>query len=86
MARICSEGVRFFPKLMKQIKKLIFNFRNPNSQTDQFLKNIHWPIYDLSKKQYLEIGNDLKIKSNGIYPERMELWDRLFPVEDMRMK
>lgn len=80
------KGYEFFSKLMKKIKILDFNFRDPNSQADQYLKNIHWPTYDLSKKQYLEIGNDLKIKSNGIYPERMELWDRLFPVEDMLMK
>lgn len=51
--------------------------------TDEYLKNLKWPLYDDRRKQYLEIGSELTVKTNGIFLERMQLWDRLFPIEDM---
>ncbi|XP_013110450.2 carboxylic ester hydrolase [Stomoxys calcitrans] len=56
---------------------------DPNNPSDEYLKNLRWPLYDQRRKQYLEIGNDLTIKANGIYPERMQLWDNLFPIQEM---
>ncbi|XP_073818496.1 juvenile hormone esterase-like [Musca autumnalis] len=56
---------------------------DPNNYSDDYLKNLKWPLYDQSKKQYLEIGNNLNVKTNGIFPQRMQLWDRLFPLQDM---
>lgn len=58
-------------------------FSDPNNSTDEYLKSMKWPLYNQTKRQYLEIGNDLNVKSNGIYTERMQLWDRLFPLQDM---
>uniref|UniRef100_A0A1I8P7C1 Carboxylic ester hydrolase n=1 Tax=Stomoxys calcitrans TaxID=35570 RepID=A0A1I8P7C1_STOCA len=56
---------------------------DPNQPMDEYLKNLKWPLYNDRKKPYLQIGNELTVKQNGIFLERMKLWDRLFPIEDM---
>ncbi|XP_075162506.1 carboxylic ester hydrolase-like [Haematobia irritans] len=56
---------------------------DPNQPMDEYLKNIKWPLYNDRKKQYLQIGYELDVRQNGIFLERMQLWDRLFPLEDM---
>uniref|UniRef100_A0A1I8NSN8 Carboxylic ester hydrolase n=1 Tax=Stomoxys calcitrans TaxID=35570 RepID=A0A1I8NSN8_STOCA len=74
-------------KVIERLTRLWQEFAikgDPNNPLDPFLKNLQWPLYDSSKKAYLEIGNELKIKQHGIYPKRMELWDCLFPVQEIR--
>ncbi|KAM7359455.1 uncharacterized protein ACRADG_012788 [Cochliomyia hominivorax] len=56
---------------------------DPNNADDDYLKVINWPLYTDNRKEYLEIGEHLKIKSNGIFPERFQVWDQLFPISDM---
>lgn len=56
---------------------------DPNNSSDQYLKVIKWPLYSEDKQDYLEIGEGLNVKSNGIYAERFQLWDRLFPINEM---
>ncbi|TMW42427.1 hypothetical protein DOY81_012491, partial [Sarcophaga bullata] len=53
---------------------------DPNNSTDQYLKDIKWPLYSENKQEYLEIGQNLNVKSNGIYPGSVSsCLDRLFP-------
>uniref|UniRef100_A0A1I8PSZ6 Carboxylic ester hydrolase n=1 Tax=Stomoxys calcitrans TaxID=35570 RepID=A0A1I8PSZ6_STOCA len=59
---------------------------NPNNPSDEYLSKLNWPLYDEKTKTYLEIGNDMNVKSDGIYPERMQLWDRIFPSNDVMGK
>lgn len=55
-------------------------FRNPNNETDEYLKNVTWMSLESDKSNYLDIGNvDLKMK-NGLYTERYALWEQLFPL------
>uniref|UniRef100_A0A1A9WY03 Carboxylic ester hydrolase n=1 Tax=Glossina brevipalpis TaxID=37001 RepID=A0A1A9WY03_9MUSC len=54
---------------------------NPNDSKDAHLKNIQWPIYTDTKKEYLEIGDNLIKKSGGVFIDRFQLWDSLFPLK-----
>ncbi|XP_065371729.1 juvenile hormone esterase-like [Calliphora vicina] len=56
---------------------------DPNNASDNYLKEVEWPLYSQDKKQYLEIGQNLNVKFNGIFQERFQLWDRLFPITEM---
>ncbi|XP_023300386.2 juvenile hormone esterase-like [Lucilia cuprina] len=56
---------------------------DPNNASDEYLKAVKWPLYSEEKKQYLDIGQNLNVKSNGIFPERFQLWNRLFPINEM---
>ncbi|XP_054081120.1 juvenile hormone esterase [Zeugodacus cucurbitae] len=53
---------------------------DPNNATDEYLKDIKWPAYTNDKKPYLVIGNDLDVKEGGIFSQRFQIWDELFPV------
>ncbi|XP_039948695.1 bile salt-activated lipase [Bactrocera tryoni] len=53
---------------------------DPNSATDEYLKDIKWPPYTEDKKSYLVIGKDLDIGEGGIFTQRFQIWDELFPV------
>lgn len=61
----------------------IYLASDPNNASDEYLKVVNWPLYSEDKKNYLEIGQNLNVKMNGIYPERFQLWDRLFPIKEM---
>ncbi|XP_073818499.1 juvenile hormone esterase-like [Musca autumnalis] len=72
--------------VIERLSRMWYEFAkksDPNNCTDEYLKNLKWPLYDNRNKQFLEIGNDLNVRTNGIFLERMQLWDRLFPIEDM---
>ncbi|XP_075162677.1 juvenile hormone esterase-like [Haematobia irritans] len=56
---------------------------NPENSSDEYISSLKWPLYDDKNKQYLEIGRGLNVKMGDIYPERMQLWDRTFPVSDV---
>uniref|UniRef100_A0A034WHL8 Carboxylic ester hydrolase n=1 Tax=Bactrocera dorsalis TaxID=27457 RepID=A0A034WHL8_BACDO len=53
---------------------------DPNKATDEYLKDIKWPPYTEDKKSYLVIGKDLNIEEGGIFTQRFQIWDELFPV------
>ncbi|XP_023158747.1 venom carboxylesterase-6 [Ceratitis capitata] len=53
---------------------------DPNNATDEYLKNLKWPVYNNEKKPYLVIGKDLDVKEGGVFTERFQVWDELFPV------
>ncbi|XP_046991019.1 esterase E4-like [Schistocerca americana] len=67
---------------VKRMTKMWANFikhGNPTSEKTD-LVNVDWKTLDLSNPAYLEIGSDLTMKQGLYYQERMQLWDRLFPL------
>lgn len=42
-------------------------------------KNVTWEPYSPEKDNYLEISENPKMKK-GLYPDRMQKWDSLFPL------
>ncbi|KAM7362757.1 juvenile hormone esterase-like [Cochliomyia hominivorax] len=73
-------------EMIERLTRLWFEFAlksDPNNASDTYLKSIKWPLYTEDKKQYLEIGQNLSVKSNGVFSERFHFWDRLFPLSDM---
>lgn len=58
----------------------LFRSSNPNDSKDGYLKDFEWPMYTDSKKEYLEIGENLTKIKGGIFVDRFQLWDSLFPL------
>ncbi|KAM7360156.1 carboxylic ester hydrolase-like [Cochliomyia hominivorax] len=56
---------------------------DPKNCADDYIKSAKWPLYSEDKKEYLEIGQDFKVKSNGFYEERFQFWNKLFPINEM---
>ncbi|XP_013110447.2 juvenile hormone esterase [Stomoxys calcitrans] len=56
---------------------------DPNKCQDEYLKDILWPTYTADRKEYLEIGSQVHLKTRGIFAERLEFWDNLFPAGEM---
>jgi len=42
-------------------------------------ENVTWDPYLLEKDNYLDITEEPKMKT-GLYPDRMQKWDSLFPL------
>ncbi|XP_047107794.1 esterase E4-like [Schistocerca piceifrons] len=51
---------------------------NPIPESSQLLDNVQWPPMKPDNLTYLDIGSELQVKQ-GLYQDRMELWDSLFP-------
>lgn len=65
-----------------RITEIKFHFcSDPNNPQDECLKNLKWDLYTPGQKEYLEIGDDLKMKTGGIYTDRFEVWEKLFPID-----
>ncbi|XP_049800950.1 esterase E4-like [Schistocerca nitens] len=67
---------------VKKLTKMWANFvknGNPTSEKNDLI-NIEWQPLNLSSPAYLEIGSDLMMKQGFYYKDRMQLWDRLFPL------
>ncbi|XP_065371731.1 juvenile hormone esterase-like [Calliphora vicina] len=72
--------------IIERLTRFWFEFAkkgDPNNASDDYLKEVIWPLYSEDKKQYLEIGQSLNVKSNANLLERSQLWDRLFPISEM---
>lgn len=52
----------------------------PLPKNNKLNPNIEWIKYNQKKPTYLNIGNELEIKMTGINTERMNEWDKLFPL------
>lgn len=65
------------------MQRISYLCSDPNNDADSYLKTVKWPLYTEDKKHYLEIGKNMIVKSNGIYPERFKLWDLHFPIPEM---
>lgn len=51
----------------------------PIPKDNELFKNVTWEKFTSENKSYLEINNELTMKDGVIYPERMNVWDKLFP-------
>ncbi|XP_032456548.1 uncharacterized protein LOC100116956 [Nasonia vitripennis] len=83
--------VSFFPdfdkdspdlKTVERMTAIWSNFAKtgePIPKDDRNFANVSWERYSAKEKKYLEIGSELVLKA-GLNAERMELWDKLFPV------
>nr|AHJ81335.1 carboxylesterase [Locusta migratoria] len=67
---------------VKKMTKMWSNFIKTGNPTPEKtgLLNVEWTPLDLSKPAYLEIGSDLSMRQGLYYQERMQLWDKLFPL------
>ncbi|XP_022209986.2 juvenile hormone esterase [Drosophila obscura] len=52
----------------------------PHNKNDEYLKDLHWPLYNDREKSYLEIDAQLTAKAGGFNLERYHIWDELFPM------
>ncbi|XP_066595668.1 uncharacterized protein [Prorops nasuta] len=52
----------------------------PIPKDDPLFRGVTWEPYRASSENYLDINLNCSMK-NGIYPKRMQLWERLFPIE-----
>ncbi|KAL9898541.1 juvenile hormone esterase-like [Glossina fuscipes fuscipes] len=71
-------------KIIERLTRMWTEFAkrgNPNDSKDSYLKNFEWPTYTDSKKEYLEIGDNLTKINGGIFMDRFQLWDSLFPLK-----
>ncbi|XP_037731920.1 venom carboxylesterase-6 [Drosophila subpulchrella] len=53
---------------------------NPHNKSDEYLKDLNWPLYNSQDKAYLEIGTNLTAKTGGFFQDRYHIWDELFPL------
>ncbi|XP_051164874.1 uncharacterized protein LOC127283823 [Leptopilina boulardi] len=53
---------------------------NPIPEDNLIFENVTWQRFTPSNKCYLDIGSELIMKNGNIYPDRMQLWDKLFPL------
>ncbi|KAH8312056.1 hypothetical protein KR044_009134 [Drosophila immigrans] len=53
---------------------------NPNNLTDEYLNDVNWPLYDTHDPKYLEIDEEMRVKTGNINEERYKVWNRLFPI------
>ncbi|XP_014599187.1 PREDICTED: esterase E4-like [Polistes canadensis] len=51
----------------------------PIPRNNELFKNVVWDRFETSKDNYLDINLNPTMKQ-GIFPERMALWERLFPL------
>lgn len=52
---------------------------DPHNATDEYLRGLHWPLYNFHDQAYLEIDINLTAKTGNIHEERFRVWDELFP-------
>ncbi|CAB3229011.1 unnamed protein product [Arctia plantaginis] len=63
--------------VQKKMLRLWANFikyGNPTPDNDEILEGLKWPTYTIENKEYLDIGKELKIKTD-LNKERYEFWD-----------
>ena len=52
----------------------------PIPKNNSLFENVKWDSFTQNNKRYLQINNTLSMKNGLINPERMAIWDKLFPV------
>ncbi|XP_063220824.1 esterase E4-like [Bacillus rossius redtenbacheri] len=52
---------------------------NPTPGASSLLGNVTWPTFNERSLNYLDIGSQLVVKQ-GLYQDRFNTWDRLFPL------
>ncbi|XP_013102237.2 juvenile hormone esterase [Stomoxys calcitrans] len=79
--RMFTEDDEEFPMVNTMTSMLTaFAYKgDPNKPSDKYLKNIRWRPFSYKKQYYLDIGDELTMRS-GLNTQRYELWKRLFPL------
>lgn len=79
MTRIVAQFAEFGWKIarlgLRKLEVFLTN-RNPNNDTDEVLKYIHWPKHDSEQEFYLEMGYHFTEKQ-GLALDRYAVWDEL---------
>lgn len=60
------------------------NFRDPNKQSDEVLRDIRWRTMSPSRMNYLDIGNNEIEMKEKLYVDRYDVWSALFPLPSRR--
>ncbi|KAH8313271.1 hypothetical protein KR067_003474 [Drosophila pandora] len=71
--------------MIERMTRMWFAFAeqgNPHNSSDEYLKDLNWPLYNSKDKAYLEIGDKLSPKTGGFHQERFRIWDELFPLSN----
>ncbi|KAM7360189.1 juvenile hormone esterase-like [Cochliomyia hominivorax] len=71
---------------IERLTRLWFEFAkkgNPNNVSDKYLNAANWPLYSDETKLYLEIGDNLNVKSDAHYRERYKAWDSILPIREL---
>ena len=55
----------------------------PIPQNNELFKNVTWERFSPEQKRYLEINKEFSMKDGLINTKRMELWDSLFPLDQL---
>ena len=55
----------------------------PIPKDNPLFKNVTWNPITKEHPRYLEINTDFTMKNGIIYPDRMNLWERLFPLRPL---
>ncbi|XP_067006091.1 esterase E4 [Anabrus simplex] len=67
-------------KMVDRLVKLVINFArdgDPTPEEHELFDNVLWPVAESTDFQYINIGDKMKIVSEGFYPERIDFWNRL---------
>ncbi|XP_001359929.3 venom carboxylesterase-6 [Drosophila pseudoobscura] len=70
-------------QMVERLTRMWFEFAakgDPHNKTDEYLKDLQWPLYNDKDKSYLEIDTQLTAKTGGFNLERYQIWDELFPL------
>ncbi|XP_073818495.1 juvenile hormone esterase-like [Musca autumnalis] len=74
-------------EIIERLTRMWYEFAknsDPNNQSDEYLKDLQWPLYRPNNKEYLEMGNnEVIVKTNDIFSERMTFWDTIFPLQEV---
>ncbi|XP_043269312.1 uncharacterized protein [Venturia canescens] len=68
---------------VERMTKIWANFAKtgePIPRDDDKFANVTWSPFDVENKRYLEIGEELVMKTN-LHADRMNEWERLFPLQ-----
>ncbi|KAI9580364.1 hypothetical protein GQX74_010774 [Glossina fuscipes] len=76
-----NDVIERLTRLWSEFAKNSYVSSDPNNPNDVYLKDIDWCLYTEKDKKYLEIGDELQLKSGGIYTDRLQLWNSLFPLK-----
>uniref|UniRef100_T1P862 Carboxylic ester hydrolase n=1 Tax=Musca domestica TaxID=7370 RepID=T1P862_MUSDO len=71
---------------IERLTRLWYEFAkkgDPNNPSDDYLKNIQWPLHSSNNMEYLQIDEDVNVKMNGIFSDRMKFWETLFPLQEV---
>nr|XP_023027102.1 esterase FE4-like [Leptinotarsa decemlineata] len=70
-------------EMVEKLTKLYANFAktgNPTPESSGSHGDVEWKKFSLEEQQYLDIGNEVKMKKR-LYKNRFDEWEKLFPIQ-----